>query len=48
MNLRKNWDPLQNHERKLKTRMGISTRNSDKKYTKTGKNDKTKESRWNN
>ena len=28
--------------------MRISTRNSDKKSTKTGKSDKTKERRWNN
>ena len=28
--------------------MGISTRNLDKKSTKRGKNDKTKERRWNN
>ena len=28
--------------------MGISTRNSDKKSTKTGKKYKTKERRWNN
>ena len=34
--------------KKIKTRLGISTRNSDKKSTKTGKNDKTKERRWNN
>ena len=28
--------------------MGISTRNSDNKSTKTGKTDKTKERCWNN
>ena len=42
---RENWDTLKKHERKIKTMMGISTINSDKKSTKTGKNDKTKERR---
>ena len=45
---RENWDPFKKHERKIKSWMGISTRNSDKKSTKTGKNDKTKEKRWKN
>ena len=48
ISLRENWDPLKNHERKVKTRMGISTRNSDEKPRKTAKNDKTKEKRRNN
>ena len=29
--MRENWDPLKNHERKVKTWKGISTRNSDTK-----------------
>ena len=32
---------------KNKTRMGNSTGNADKKSTKTGQNDKTKEKLWN-
>ena len=48
--LRENWDTLKKHkkhERKIKTRMGISTRNSDRKPTKTTESDKTKEKRRN-
>ena len=45
--MRENWDPLKMHERKIKTKTGISTGNADKKSTKTGRNDKTKERRWN-
>ena len=49
MQEQENWDPLKSHERNFKTRMGITTRNADKKKsTKTGQNDKTKERRWNN
>ena len=33
---------IEKHERKVKTRMGTSTRNSDKKPTKTTESDKTK------
>ena len=35
------------YERKVKARMGISTRNSDRKPTKTTESDKTKEKRRN-
>ena len=31
ISLQKHWDPLKKHESKVKTTMGISTRNSDKK-----------------
>ena len=39
--------PPQKHEQKLKTWMGNSTGNADKKSTTTSKNDKTEEERWN-
>ena len=42
ISLRKHWDPLKKHGSKVKTRMGISTRNSDKKPTKTNESGKTK------
>ena len=32
----KNWGPLKKHEETVKTRMRNSTKNSDKKSTKTG------------
>ena len=39
-----NWGPLKKHKRKVKTRMEISIRNSDKKKpSKTTESDKTKE-----
>ena len=39
--------PPKKHEQKVKTKMGNSTGNANKKPTKTGQNDKTKERRWN-
>ena len=42
----KNWDLLNKHEEKVKTKMGNSTGNASKKSTKTGPNGKTKRS-WN-
>ena len=47
ISLREHWDPLKKHESKVKTRMGISTRNSDRKPTKITESGKTKEKRWN-
>ena len=41
------WDPLKKHEEKIKTMMGISTGNADKKSTKTSQHDETKERGWN-
>ena len=41
-----NWDPRKKHEETVKTRMGSSTGNPDKKSTKTDQNDKTERS-WN-
>ena len=39
--------PLKSSNKKIKTWMGNSTGNADKKAMKTGQNDKTKEKRWN-
>ena len=39
--------PSKSSKKKIKARMGNSTGNADKKSTKKGQNDKTKERRWN-
>ena len=45
ISLWKNRGSLKEHEQKIKTWTGNSTGNADKKFTTTGKNDKTKKRR---
>ena len=46
ISVRDNWGPLKKHEETVKTRMGNSAGNADKKSTTTGQNGRTKRS-WN-
>ena len=42
-----NRGSFKEHEQKIKSWMGNSTGNTDKRSTASGKNDKTKKKRWN-